>query len=87
MLYINNLQPRNIRMANFFPSLEIIDQLTVKPTEGESFLLNRLAQELDDTFDVYFNHMVQLLLKSKTGTCQIILLIKIIIGAQITIQK
>lgn len=52
MLYINNLQPRNIRMANFFPSLEIIDQLTVKPTEGESFLLNRLAQELDDTFDV-----------------------------------
>ncbi|MDH1699862.1 NERD domain-containing protein, partial [Acinetobacter johnsonii] len=42
-------------MANFFPSLEIIDQLTVKPTEGESFLLNRLAQELDDTFDVYFN--------------------------------
>lgn len=42
-------------MANFFPSLEIIDQLTVKPTEGESFLLNRLAQELDDTFDIYFN--------------------------------
>ncbi|MFH4338689.1 NERD domain-containing protein, partial [Acinetobacter baumannii] len=42
-------------MANFFPSLEIIDQLTVKPTEGESFLLNKLAQELDDTFDVYFN--------------------------------
>ncbi|MEQ1095950.1 nuclease-related domain-containing DEAD/DEAH box helicase [Acinetobacter johnsonii] len=42
-------------MANFFPSLEIIDQLTVKPTEGESFFLNRLAQELDDTFDVYFN--------------------------------
>ena len=89
-------------MANFFPSLEIIDQLTVKPTEGESFLLNKLAQELDDTFDVYFNpyldgdrpdflilkkDMVQLLLKSKTGTCQIILLIKIIIGAQITIQK
>lgn len=42
-------------MANFFPSLEIIDQLTVKPTKGESFLLNTLAQELDDTFDVYFN--------------------------------
>lgn len=42
-------------MANFFPSLELIDQLTVKPTEGESFLLNKLAQELDDTFDVYFN--------------------------------
>ena len=55
MLYINNLQQRNIQMANFFPSLEIIDQLTVKPTEGESFLLNKLAQELDDTFDVYFN--------------------------------
>lgn len=55
MLYINILQPRNIRMANFFPSLEVIDQLTVKPTEGESFLLNKLAEELDDTFDVYFN--------------------------------
>lgn len=55
MLYINNLHQRNIQMANFFPSLEIIDQLTVKPTEGESFLLNKLAQELDDTFDVYFN--------------------------------
>lgn len=86
----------------FFPSLEIIDQLTVKPTEGESFLLNRLAQELDDTFDVYFNpyldgdrpdflilkkDMVQLLLKSKTGTCQIILLIKIIIGAHLITLK
>lgn len=55
MLYINNLHQTNTHMANFFPSLEIIDQLTVKPTEGESFLLNRLAQELDDTFDVYFN--------------------------------
>lgn len=42
-------------MANFFPSLELIDRLTVKPTEGESFLLNKLAKELDDTFDVYFN--------------------------------
>lgn len=55
MLCINNLHQINTHMANFFPSLEIIDQLTVKPTEGESFLLNRLAQELDDTFDVYFN--------------------------------
>ncbi len=55
MLYINILHQRNTPMANFFPSLEIINQLTVKPTEGESFLLNKLAQELDDTFDVYFN--------------------------------
>lgn len=42
-------------MATFFPSLELINQLTVKPTEGEAFLLNKLAQELDDSFDVYFN--------------------------------
>ena len=55
MLYFNGLNQRHIQMANFFPSLELIDQLTVKPTEGESFLLNKLAQELDDTFNVYFN--------------------------------
>ena len=49
---IKNLE---IRVATFFPSLELINQLTVKPTEGEAFLLNKLAQELDDSFDVYFN--------------------------------
>lgn len=44
MLYINILHQINTHMANFFPSLEIIDQLTVKPTEGESFLLSSTTQ-------------------------------------------
>lgn len=42
-------------MANFYPSLEDIDALVVKPTEGERFLLAQFAEQLDDSFDVYFN--------------------------------
>ena len=33
----------------------MIDKLTVKPTVGEAFLLEKLKEELDDSFDVYFN--------------------------------
>ncbi|QYK05830.1 nuclease-related domain-containing DEAD/DEAH box helicase [Shewanella zhangzhouensis] len=42
-------------MAKIFPSLENISRLKVKPTEGEMYLLNTFAQNLDDTFEVFFN--------------------------------
>jgi len=42
-------------VANFHPSLEVINSLTVRPTEGEAFLLYKFSQELDHSFDIYFN--------------------------------
>ena len=42
-------------MAQFIPSLDDIRNLTVKPEEGELYLLEFLNKVLDDTFEVYFN--------------------------------
>ncbi|MEL1747617.1 hypothetical protein V2W49_24270, partial [Acinetobacter baumannii] len=55
MLNFNSLNKKETQVAHFFPSLEVIDKLTVKPTVGEAFLLEKLKEELDDSFDVYFN--------------------------------
>ena len=41
-------------MAQLFPTIENIERLKEKPTEGESFLLNYLADNLDEEFEVYF---------------------------------
>lgn len=41
-------------MANVFPTLEQIDSLKVKPTDGERKLLYFLNSVLDDTYEVYF---------------------------------
>lgn len=41
-------------MAEIFPSLESIQQLAVKPTEGELFLLNHLANNLSDDYEIYY---------------------------------
>jgi len=42
-------------MANFYPTIENISRLKVKPTEGEQHLLNYLEEHLDDSFEVFFN--------------------------------
>jgi hypothetical protein len=42
-------------MAKFFPTIENISRLKVKPTEGEQHLLNYLEENLDDSFEVFFN--------------------------------
>lgn len=42
-------------MAQFYPSYEKIKQLTVQPEEGELYLLKFLKENLDDSFEVYFN--------------------------------
>jgi hypothetical protein len=41
-------------MAKIFPTLEQIDLLKVKPTDGERRLLHFLNSALDDTYEVYF---------------------------------
>lgn len=41
-------------MATVFPSLLQIDNLKVKPTDGERKLLNFLSSYLDDMYEVYF---------------------------------
>jgi hypothetical protein len=41
-------------MAKVFPTLEQIDLLKVKPTDGERKLLHFLNSTLDDTYEVYF---------------------------------
>lgn len=41
-------------MAKVFPSLEQIELLKVKPTDGERKLLHFLNEILDDTYEVYF---------------------------------
>lgn len=45
-------------MAQFIPSLEIISKFRVQPTEGECSLLRFLERSLDDTFEVYFNPLL-----------------------------
>ena len=42
-------------MAKIIPSIEKIKQFSVKPEEGELYLLDFLNRTLDDTFEVYFN--------------------------------
>jgi len=41
-------------MAQIFPTIENIERLKEKPTEGEWFLLNYLLEKLDDDFEIYF---------------------------------
>lgn len=41
-------------MSKVFPTLEQIDLLKVKPTDGERKLLHFLNSALDDTYEVYF---------------------------------
>ncbi|RYX80811.1 hypothetical protein EON73_05175, partial [bacterium] len=41
-------------MAILNPSIEVINRQKVKPTEGESALLNFLLDTLDDTYEIYF---------------------------------
>ena len=41
-------------MAQIFPTIENIERLKEKPTEGEWFLLNYLVDNLDDEFEIYF---------------------------------
>jgi len=45
-------------MAQVFPAFENIDRLKVKPTPGESALLDTLATCLDDDTEVYFQPML-----------------------------
>lgn len=42
-------------MAQFFPSLDKIRELKVRPEPGEWHLLNFLSETLDNTFEIYFN--------------------------------
>lgn len=42
-------------MAKFYPTIENISRLKVKPTEGEQYLLNYLEENLDDSYEVFFN--------------------------------
>lgn len=41
-------------MAKFLPTLEQVDLLKVKPTDGERKLLHFLSSTLDDTYEVFF---------------------------------
>ena len=41
-------------MAQLFPSFKVINNLKVKPTEGEYHLLQFLNNTLDDTYEIYF---------------------------------
>lgn len=41
-------------MAIFYPSIEKIQEFKVKPTIGEMTLLYFLKNVLDDSFEVYF---------------------------------
>lgn len=42
-------------MAIVHPSLENIHRLTVQPTFGEIYLLNYLLENLDDSYEIFFN--------------------------------
>ena len=45
-------------MAIFYPTIEKINQFKVQPTNGERALLNFLERTLDDSFEVYFNPLL-----------------------------
>ena len=42
-------------MAKIISSIEKINNFSVKPEEGELYLINFLEKTLDDTFEVFFN--------------------------------
>ncbi len=42
-------------MATFYPTIENIQRLKVQPTKGELHLIRYLENELDDSYEVYFN--------------------------------
>jgi len=42
-------------MAIIYPSLENISRLKVKPTEGEFWIVNYLNENLDESYEVFFN--------------------------------
>src|SRR5690242_10257944 len=42
-------------MATFYPDLARIKSSIVQPEEGELYLLNFLRDNLDDSFEIYFN--------------------------------
>lgn len=42
-------------MAKIKPDWNNISRLTVKPTEGELFLLKQINEELDESYEVFFN--------------------------------
>lgn len=42
-------------MATIYPSLENISRLKVKPTEGELHLVNYLNENLNESYEVFFN--------------------------------
>ncbi|MBD3768128.1 MAG: AAA family ATPase [Gammaproteobacteria bacterium] len=42
-------------MATIYPSLENISRLKVKPTEGELWIVNYLNENLDESYEVFFN--------------------------------
>ncbi|WP_318517122.1 nuclease-related domain-containing protein [Photobacterium leiognathi] len=42
-------------MAIIYPSLENISRLKVKPTEGELWIVNYLNENLDESYEVFFN--------------------------------
>jgi len=45
-------------MAKIFPTLENIERLKVKPTEGEWFLINYLIESLSDEVEIYFQPFI-----------------------------
>jgi len=45
-------------VAIFYPTIEKINQFKVQPTNGERALLNFLERTLDDSFEVYFNPLL-----------------------------
>lgn len=42
-------------MSTIYPSLENISRLKVKPTEGELWIVNYLNENLDESYEVFFN--------------------------------
>lgn len=42
-------------MAIIYPKIESIKKWVVQPTEGEWFLLNYLKDNLDNSFEIFFN--------------------------------
>jgi hypothetical protein len=42
-------------VARIYPTLENINRLKVPPTDGELHLINYLAENLDDAYEVFFN--------------------------------
>lgn len=60
-------------MAIVYPSIENIKNWTVQPTAGEWFLLNYLKDNLDDSYEIFFNPFLDgdrpdfVILKKKVG--------------------